>query len=199
MDLQQEWQYLNAEFLNKKGAAVIETFRLNDRSHSLIGDILFKLKWKLRWIRIINIPMLIAALFIKNDLQFLLLAVFITYEICRFFGQREFQKIKNSIDFNTTTKQVLADNLKSIKRILRMENIFGNAFLPISGPIGWLAYKLYVHQDIATVIGLSNLGWQLLLCMLVSIPFIYIAQKMNDSIFKEPLKELESKIKELND
>lgn len=199
MDLQQEWQYLNAEFLNKKEAAVIETFRLDDRSHSLIGDILFKLKWKLRWIRIINIPMLIAALFIQNDLQFLLLAMFITYEICRFFGQREFQKIKTSIDFNTTTKQVLADNLRSIKRILRMENIFGYAFLPISGPIGWLAYKLYVHQNIATVISLPNLGWQLLLCMLVSIPFIYIAQKMNDSIFKEPLKELEVKIKELND
>jgi hypothetical protein len=199
MDLQQEWQYLNAELLHKKEAAIIETFRLDHRSHSLLGDILFKLKWKLRWIRIINIPMLIAALFIKNDLQFLLIAVFITYEMCRFFGQREFQKIKTAIDFNSTTKQVLADNLKSIQRILRMENLFGYAFLPISGPIGWLAYKLYLHQDINTVINLPNLSWQLFLCMLVGIPFIFIAQKMNDSIFKEPLSALEIKLKELND
>ena len=198
MDLQQEWQYLNAELLNKE-AAVIETYRLDSRSHSLIGDILFKLKWKLRWIRIINIPMLIAALFIKNDLQFLLIAVFITYEMCRFFGLREFQKIKTAIDFNSTTKQVLADNLKSIQRILRMENLFGYAFLPISGPIGWIAYKLYVHQNLETVIGLPNLSWQLLLCMLVSIPFIFIAQKMNDSIFKTPIKELESKILALSE
>lgn len=197
MDLQQEWQYLNAELLNKKEAAEIETFRLDHRSHSLIGDILFKLKWKLRWIRIINIPMLIAALFIKNDLQFLLLAVFIIYEMCRFFGQREFQKIKTAIDFNTTTKRVLEDNLKSIQRILRMENLFGYAFLPISGPIGWLAYKLYIHQDIATVFSLPNLSWQLFICMLVGIPFIYIAQKMNDSIFKQPIAALESKINEL--
>lgn len=198
MDLQQEWQYLNAELLNKE-AAVIETYRLDIRSHSLIGDILFKLKWKLRWIRIINIPMLIAALFIKNDLQFLLIAVFITYEMCRFFGLREFQKIKTAIDFNSTTKQVLEDNLKSIQRILRMENLFGYVFLPISGPIGWVAYKLYVYGDIATVISLQNLSWQLFICMLVGIPFIFIAQKMNDSIFKTPIKELESKILALSE
>ncbi|TKB99802.1 hypothetical protein [Pedobacter cryotolerans] len=199
MDLQQEWQNMNVEFTAKDQTPAIATFKFDTRSHSLLGDILFKLKWKLRWIRIINIQMLIAALFVKNDLQFLLIAVFITYEMCRFFGQREFQKIKTAIDFNSTTKQVLADNLKSIQRILRMENLFGYAFLPIIGPIGWIAYKLYVHQNLETVIGLPNLSWQLFFCMLFSIPFIFIAQKMNDSIFKEPIKALESKIEELND
>ncbi|MES2448180.1 MAG: hypothetical protein V4546_13420 [Bacteroidota bacterium] len=199
MDLQQEWHNMNVEFTAKDQTPAIAAFKFDTRSHSLLGDILFKLKWKLRWIRIINIPMLIAALFIKNDLQFLLIAVFITYEMCRFFGQREFQKIKTAIDFNSTTKQVLADNLKSIQRILRMENLFGYAFLPISGPIGWIAYKLYVHQNLETVIGLPNLSWQLFFCMLVSIPFIFIAQKMNDNIFKAPIKELESKIEDFDD
>ncbi len=199
MDLQQEWHNMNVEFTAKDKTPAIAAFKFDTRSHSLLGDILFKLKWKLRWIRIINIPMLIAALFIKNDLQFLLIAVFITYEMCRFFGQREFQKIKTAIDFNSTTKQVLADNLKSIQRILRMENLFGYAFLPISGPIGWIAYKLYVHQNLETVIGLPNLSWQLFFCMLVSIPFIFIAQKMNDNIFKAPIKELESKIEDFDD
>lgn len=199
MDLQQEWQNMTVEFTAKDETPAIAAFKFDTRSHSLIGDILFKLKWKMRWIRIINLPMLIAAFFVKSDLQYLLLAVFITYELCRILGMRELKKIKTAIDFNLSTKQVLEDNLKSIKSILRMENVFGYIFLPLSGPIGWIAYKLYVHQNLETVIALPNLVWQLLLCMVIGIPFIYIAQKMNDSIFKAPIKELENKIKELSD
>jgi hypothetical protein len=198
INLLQEWQNMNSEFQAKDTTPAIATFKLDSQSHSLVGDIMFKLKWKLRWIRIISLPMLVAAFFIKSDLQYLLIAVFITYELCRILGQREFNKIKTAIDFNTTTKQVLEDNLNSIKRILKMENIFGYIFLPISGAIGWIAYKLYVHQNLETVINLPNLSWQLLICMAVGIPFIFIAQKMNDSIFKAPIKELESKIEELN-
>ncbi len=198
INLLQEWQNMNSEFQAKDTTPAIATFKLDSQSHSLIGDIMFKLKWKLRWIRIISLPMLVAAFFIKSDLQYLLIVVFITYELFRILGQREFNKIKTAIDFNTTTKQVLEDNLNSIKRILKMENIFGYIFLPISGAIGWIAYKLYVHQNLETVIGLPNLSWQLLICMAVGIPFIFIAQKMNDSIFNAPIKELESKIEELN-
>lgn len=198
MDLQQEWQSMNAELIAHSTKNEVANFKLDAQSHSLIGSLLFKLKWKLRWIRIISLPMLIAAFFIKTDLQYLLIAFFLTYELCRILGQRELDKIKTTIDFNASTKQVLADNLNSIKRILKMENIFGYIFLPLSGPIGWMAYQLYAHQNLATVIELPNLIWQLLVCMLVSIPFIYIAQKMNDSIFATPIKELENKIEELN-
>lgn len=199
MDLQQEWQNMNAELTLKDTKATIASFNFDAKSHSLIGDILFKLKWKLRWIRIISLPMLIVAFFIKTDLQYLLIAFFLTYELCRILGQRELNKIRTTIDFNATTKQVLADNLSSIKRILKMENVFGYTFLPLSGPIGWMAYQLYAHQNLATVINLPNLIWQLLACMLVSIPFIYIAQKMNNSIFAAPIKELESKILALSE
>ena len=198
INLLQEWQNMNSEFQAKDTTPAIATFKLDSQSHSLIGDIMFKLKWKLKWIRIISLPMLVAAFFIKSDLQYLLIAVFITYELCRILGQREFNKIKTAIDFNATTKQVLEANLTSIKRILKMENVFGYIFLPISGAIGWIAYKLYVHQNLETVINLPNLSWQLLICMAVGIPFIFIAQKMNDSIFKAPITELESKIEELN-
>jgi len=199
INLLQEWQNMNSEFQAKATIPAIGTFKLDTQSHSLIGDIIFKLKWKLRWIRIISLPMLIAAFFIQTDLRYLLIAFFITYEVCRILGIRELKNIKTAIDFNSNTKQVLEDNLKVIKRILRIENIFGYIFLPLSGPIGWIAYKLYTHQNLETVIGLPNLSWQLVLCMLTGIPFIFIAQKMNDSIFKAPIKELESKIEELND
>ena len=199
MELQDEWQNLNAELDTNTNTAVIANFKFDNQSHSLIGDIMFKLKWKLRWIRIISLPMLVAAFFIKNDLQFLLLAIFITYELCRILGQREFNKIKTAIDFNTTTKQVLEDNLSLIKRILRMEKVFGYVFLSLSGPIGWLAYQLFVHQNLETVFTLPNLVWQSLLCMAIGIPFIFIAQKMNNSIFKAPINELIEKINALSE
>lgn len=199
MDLQQEWQNMNAEFTAKDTTPAIATFKLDNHSHSLIGDIIFKLKWKMRWIRIISLPMLVAAFFVKTDLQYLLIAFFITYEICRILGKEELKKIKTTINFNSNTKQVLEANLNAIQRILRMENIFGYLFLPLSGPIGWLAYKLYVHQNLETVIALPNLIWQLLICMVIGVPFIFIAQKMNDSIFKDPIKELNEKIRSLSE
>jgi len=199
MDLQQEWHNMNNEFAAKDETPAIATFKFDTRSHSLIGDIMFKLNWKMRWIRMISLPMLIAAFFIQTDLRYLLIAFFITYEVCRILGINELKNIKTAIDFNSNTKQVLEDNLKAIKSILRMENVFGYIFLPLSGPIGWIAYKLYAHQNLETVIGLPNLSWQLVLCTLIGVPFIFIAQKMNDSIFKAPIKELESKILELSE
>lgn len=198
INLQQEWQNMNAEFTAKDTTPAIATYKLDNQSHSLIGSLLFKLKWKLRWIRIISAPMLVAAFFIKSDLQFLLIAFFVIYELCRILGLAELKKIKTAIDFDSNTKQVLEDNLKAIRRILRMENIFGYLFLPLSGPIGLIAYKLYVHQKFAIVFSLPNLTLQIVLCALIGIPFIYLAQKMNNSIFKEPIKDLNDKIKELS-
>ncbi|TCC89520.1 hypothetical protein EZ428_17670 [Pedobacter frigiditerrae] len=198
INLQQEWQNMNAEFTAKDTTPAIATYKLDHQSHSLISSLLFKLKWKLRWIRIISVPMLVAAFFIKNDLQYLLLAFLVTYELCRILGLVELKKIKTAIDFNSNTKQVLEDNLIAIRRILRMENIFGYIFLPLSGPIGLIAYRLYVHQKFAIVFSLPNLTLQIGLCILIGIPFIILAKKMNDSIFKEPIKDLRDKIKELS-
>ncbi|TKC04597.1 hypothetical protein FA048_19230 [Pedobacter polaris] len=199
IDLHQEWQNMNAEFTEKDITLAIATYKLDNHSHSLIGSLLFKLKWKLRWIRIISLPMLIAAFFIKSDLQFLLIAFFVTYELCRILGLVELKKIKIAIDFNSNTKQVLENNLKAIRRILRMENTFGYIFLPLSGPIGLIAYKLYVHQKFAIVFSLPNLTLQIVLCALIGIPFIFLAQKMNNSIFKEPIRDLSNKIRDLSD
>lgn len=199
MDLLQEWNNMNIELAEKDSTPAIASYKFDDQSHSLIGSLSFKLKWKLRWIRIIDLPILIAALFLKGDLQLLLLFVFVTYETCRFFGIKEFKQIKTAVDFDASTRQVLTDNLNVIQRILRMENIFGYIFLPLSAPIGLLAYKLYIHQSIQTVLNLPNLPLQIGLCFLVGIPGIWLAKKMNDSIFAAPIKDLNGKITALSE
>ena len=190
MNLEQEWQNLSIEFNSKADNINITNITIDEKSHHLLQDLIFKLKWKLRWVRIIDLPILTAAFFVRGDLKFLLLAVFVIYEISRAFGIKHFNKIKTGINYNTDLKQVLSDNLKAIKRILKVENIFGYIFIPLSGPIGLLVYRLHVYETFDRVLNLPHFFLQLILVSLMSIPFIYLTKKMNDSIFSKPLKEL---------
>ncbi|WP_421942764.1 hypothetical protein [Pedobacter sp.] len=198
MNLDQEWQNLSAELNIKAKQIDITKITIDKESHSLLQDLLFKLKWKLRWIRIIDIPILIFAFIVKGDLKFLLIFVFLTYEISRALGMIKFRKIKTGIDYNANTKDVLINNYKAIKEILKGETVYGYIFLPLAGPIGLLAYKLFVHQSFEKVISLPNILYQLIAVALIGIPFIFIARKMNDSIFVKPLNELKNKIAELS-
>ncbi|WP_443938289.1 hypothetical protein [Pedobacter sp. MW01-1-1] len=198
MDLDQEWQNLSTELNSKAEKIDIAKITIDEKSNTLLQDLLFKLKWKLRWIRIIDIPILGLALIVKGDLKYLLLFAFITYEIFRFLGVMKFRKIKTAVDYNSNTKQVLTDNYNAIKAILRGESIYGYIFLPLAGPIGLLAYKLYIHQSFEKVISLPGFLPQIFMVALVSFPFIFIAKKMNDSIFVKPLNDLKNKIAELS-
>ncbi|WP_293306430.1 hypothetical protein [Pedobacter sp. UBA5917] len=199
MDLEQEWKNLSVEFNSEVDKTTIANITIDEQSHSLLQDLLFKLKWKLRWIRIIDVPILIMAFFAKGDLKYLLVLSFITYEIFRAMGINDLNKIKTSVDYNTNTKQVLIDNLAAIKRMLRGETIYGYIFIPLAGPTGLLAYRLYVHQTFEKVFNLPHFFLHAASLLLIGIPLIYVAKKMNDSIFSAPLKNLNEKIKSLMD
>ena len=66
MDLQQEWQQMSAEVLAAKQNELVSKFNLDSQSKNLLQDLTFKLKWKLRWIRIIDLPILALALFCRK-------------------------------------------------------------------------------------------------------------------------------------
>lgn len=193
MDLQQEWQNMNIEIIAKHNKQKIGEVTLDTKSKSLINSLLFKLKWKLRWIRIIDLPVLALALFLKGDIQILLMFFFLSYETFRVFAVREFKKIKNSVDYDSTTKEVLESNLKSIKKILKIENIFGYIFLSTSAPLGVLFFKLHRYNSFENAFKHMDF-YQLGPIFLISVLLIWVAKKMNDSIFKHPIKDLERKI-----
>jgi hypothetical protein len=199
MDLEQEWKNLSIEFNSEVDKIAIANIIIDEKSHSLLQDLLFKLRWKLRWIRIIDLPILTMAFFVNGDLKYLLIFAFITYEIFRALGMHDFKKIKTSVDYNTNTKQVLIDNLAAIKRILRGETVYSYIFLPLAGPTGLLAYRLYVHQSFEKVLSLPHFLIHIISLAIIGIPLIFIAKKMNDSIFAKPLKELNEKINDLMD
>lgn len=199
MDLSQEWNNFDQELKHKAEHIDLASISIDAKSHHLIQELLFKLQWKLRWIRIINLPILAATFFVHGDLRILAFCVFITYELGRAWMMKTFRKIKTGIDYNESSKQVLDRNLIAVKSILKGEMIFSYIFLPLSAPIGFLAYQLFVHETLENVVSLPYFFPQIILVSLVGIPFIFIVRKMNDSIFKEPLGKLNQKIEELTD
>jgi len=198
MDLQQEWQNMSAEMEVAPQAEVVSKFKLDAQSKDLLQDLLFKLKWKLRWIRIIDLPILVIALFANTDLKILLLCVFVLYEVFRWLGVKEFQKIKTAVDYTSSTKDVLEINFKAITKILTIENIWGYLTAPIAGPIGFLCYKLTVHQSFGNVFKLPNIYMHLGLLIPLGILIIFLGNLMNRSIFKNQVQNLEMKINELS-
>ena len=197
IDLQQEWQNMSAEIVSKQQNDSSTSIQLDAQSHGLLQSLLFKLKWKLRWIRIIDIPLLIIAFLVKGDLQIVLLVLFATYEIFRMLAVNQFNKIKTGVDYNANTKQLLTTNLKAIKSILRIENIYGYIFLPLSGPIGLLVYKLYVYKSFENMVIKANLFWLMGLLFLIGLALIYLTKRMNDYLFKTHLEDLTAKIRAL--
>lgn len=88
MDILKEWQNLSAEMQTTKQSEEVSVFTLDVRSKDILQDLLYKLKWKLRWIRIIDLPLLAVALFSETDLKILLLAVFVLYELSYWMGKK---------------------------------------------------------------------------------------------------------------
>lgn len=199
MDLQQEWKNMSAEILIAPQSELISTFKLDGQSKDLLQDLIFKLKWKLRWIRIIDLPILAIALFSDRDLKILLLGVFVLYEVFRWFGAKEFQKIKTSVDYTSSTKEVLEKNLRAINKILVIEDIWGYVTAPLAGPIGFLCYKLTVHQSFANVFELPNIYLHIGSLIPIGILIIVLGKLMNRSIFKRQIENLEVKISELSE
>ncbi|QBQ40530.1 hypothetical protein [Sphingobacterium psychroaquaticum] len=198
MDILKEWQNLSAEMQTTKQSEEVSVFTLDVRSKDILQDLLYKLKWKLRWIRIIDLPLLAVALFSETDLKILLLAVFVLYELSYWMGKKEFNKIKTTVDYTSDTKNVLENNLCAISKILYLEKIWGYLIAPLAGPIGFLCYKLYVHKSFETVFALPNIYLHLALLIPLGIFIIVLGNIMNRSLFKEQIANLNEKIKELS-
>lgn len=197
MDLQQEWQNMNTEIAAKDKQKNNWDIQLDAESHSLMQDLLFKLKWKLRWVRIIDVPILIAALFTKGDLQLTLITIFLTYEIAGALGRYDFNKIKTGVDYSSNTLQVLTQNFNAISKILKGERIWGYIFLPLSGPTGLLVYKLTVDNNLENLVNSSQFILLMCLLTLIGLPFMFLANKMNNNLFSKHLNDLQKKIEQL--
>lgn len=198
MNLDLEWKKLSDEINLQAQKELMPPTIIEGQSYSLLKILRIKLTWKLRWIRVIDLPVLACALFVRGDLQLMLLVIFACFEIARIASVYEFKKIKTEIDYTSTTQQVLRDNLKAIKNFLKIEQIWGYVFLPLAAPAGFVLYRLMIHKNFETIFSDPNIWYQLAAYMLIGFPAILITRKMNNHLFAEHIKDLTAKIHQLS-
>lgn len=197
MDLQKEWQNMSVEMLSAKQSEEVSMFTFDARSKDILQNLIYTLKWKFRWIRIIDLSILTVALFSETDLKILLVSVFALYELFFWIGKKEFNKIKTSVDYASNTKNVLENNLHAISKILYLENVWGYFIAPLAAPIGFLCYKLYIHKSFEAVFALPDVYLHMMILIPLGVLAIVFGNMMNRRIFKKQIESLNEKIKAL--
>lgn len=199
MDLQKEWDNMSELLMVDTNNQNTQKMGMIKSSHNVIAQIRLKLKWKLAWIRVIDVPILITAFFVEGDLQKLLFVVFVIYEIFRALAMREYRKIKGEIAFDTSTKLVLLEHYYAISKILRIERIWGYLMIPLSAPIGFIIFKLIDNNHIMQIIESPFFIYKILLVSLIGLPILFLVEKANKKLFSKHLESLQLKIDEMKE
>ena len=142
--------------------------------------------------------MLLGALFTTGLLQYLLLGMFASYELGRIFMIQQVNKLPNSIDYSTVTKDMIAYQLKLIHKILNMEKIWSYLFGPFAGPLGYMAILAFKYKTLDQIImNNPNLLYVLLALALLVLPMNYLGSMMNKYAFAKDVERLSANLKEL--
>src|SRR5476651_2524897 len=132
MDLQQEWENMGIEFIGHSASYTVDYNSIRKESKGLFETLVKNLNYKMTWIRVISIPVLIGAFFAAVPLKYLLLAVFVVYEIGRILSMRSLKKINTQIDYTDITRSLLTKQIAVMKQVLRIEKIWGAIFIPLA-------------------------------------------------------------------
>ncbi len=198
MDLLQEWNNMNGELADKNQSHSIEIKSIQKSSKSVYLNLLKNLNAKMTWIRVLSIAMLLGAFFTTGLLQYLLVGMFISYELGRMFMTRQMNKLPNYIDYSTVTKDMIAYQLKLINRVLKMEKIWAYLFGPFAGPLGYMAVLAFKYKTLDQIImNNPNLLYVLLGLALLVFPITYLGNMMNRYAFAKDVERLSANLKEL--
>lgn len=198
MDLLQEWNEMNGELADKNQLLSIDITSIQKSSKSVYLNLLKNLNAKMIWIRVLSIPMLLGAFFTTGLLQYLLLGMFISYELGRLFMIQQVKKLPNYIDYSTVTKDMIAFQLKLINRALRIEKIWACLSGPFAGPLGYMALLAFKYQTLDQIIvNQPNLPYVLLGLALLVFPITYLGNMMNKYAFAKDVEKLSANLKEL--
>lgn len=197
MDLHKEWRNMSQLLVNDTTNKFNQNLSLPKLTNNALEEIREKLKWKLTWIRVINVPILCVVFFLHGDLQILLFIIFVFYEIFRTLAFLEYRKINKAVDYNTSTRQVLQHHYNAINKFLLVERVWSYVILPLSAPAGFLLYKLTINNNIEQIADDQFFIYQLLVISLIGLPLIYFSKISNQKLFSKHLKSLKIKIDEI--
>jgi len=200
MNLQEEWTNLNKEILVRSDIELANVNQtIKKESDNLLAQLKKNVETKMLWGRGIGITALLLAVFTEAPVKYWLLGIFIVYEIADLIGIKEKKQLKYTPDFSGITKEVIAEQLRVISRILKIEEIWGYLFIPLAGPAGLMLHYLYNGEAFNKIINKPNIGFLLFALLLLGIPGIYLARRMNYYAVGKYIKKLKENLKQFEE
>lgn len=198
MDLLNEWNNMNKEVIaNSETELAGETQVIKTESADLLSLIKKNMRMKLIWGRALSVPALIGCIFTEAPLKYWLLTFFLVYELLRFLMLRQLKGINYEVNYTEPTKYVLEEQLEIIKKTLQIERIWGYFVVPAAGPVGYVIGQLIFGKPLTLVLESLISSYLLLVLLLLGIPLIYLAEKMNKYAFGKYIDKLTAHLKEI--
>ena len=200
MNIQEEWANLNQEVIIKSDSELAEFGRTIKReSGNLLDKLQKNVEIKLAWARGIGLVALIIAVFSPAPLNYWLFAIFIVYQLGIFFSIREKNQLRYKADYGGVTRTVITQQLDIIKRILKIEEIWGYVFIPLAGPAGLFLHYLYNGKTLEEIITMPNMAYLLFGLLLLGIPGVYLAKIMNYYAIGKYVARLKENLKQFDE
>ncbi|WP_316821030.1 hypothetical protein [Pedobacter gandavensis] len=197
MDLQNEWNQLNKELIANAGDREIGAEELKTASISVLSLLKKNLYIKFLWARGISISFFIGLIFTDAPLKYCFLALILAYELGIYFAKQQMKTIRYDLNYADATKSVLSEQLQAIKQTLKIERIWGLIMIPFAGPTGFIMIKIAKGKEASELFTDPKMLTIIFLLMLLGIPLIYLAEKMNKVAFGKYLAKLESQLQQM--
>ncbi|HKG07329.1 MAG TPA: hypothetical protein VKB19_12755 [Pedobacter sp.] len=191
MDLQQEWNNMNNELSNQSQSFAPDKIEIQKSSKNAYMNLLKMFRAKLNWITALSLPMLVGAIFAEGLLKYLLLAMFVCYQLLRIVMSRKMNQLPNYIDYTSVTKNFIATQLDSMRTLLLQEKIWGYCFGPLAVPFSYMCLKAYQYKSFDQIVAHEpNMLYIMLGLALFVFPINYLAEKATKKAFGNDIEKL---------
>jgi len=198
MDLQQEWNNMTSELSNQNRSFTPDKIEIQKSSKNAYMNLLKLFRAKMTWIMALSLPMLVGAIFTVGLLKYLLLAMFICYQLLRIVMSRKINQLPNHIDYTSVTKDFIAAQLDSMRALLYQEKIWGYLFGPLAAPFGYMCLKAYQYKTFDQIIAREpKMLYVMLGLALFVFPVNYFAGKATKKAFGNDIDKLAGHLKAL--
>lgn len=198
MDLQQEWINMNSELSNQNQSFTPDKIEIQKSSKNTYMNLLKLFRAKMTWITVLSLPMLAGAIFAVGLLKYLLLAMFVCYQLLRVVMSRKINRLPNHIDYTSVTRDFIAVQLDSMRTLLYQEKIWGYLFGPLAAPFSYMCLKAYQYKSFDQIVASEpKMLYVMLGLALFVFPINYFAEKANKKAFGNDIDKLAEHLKVL--
>jgi hypothetical protein len=198
MDLQQEWNNMNSELSNQNESFTPDKIEIQKSSKNAYMNLLMMFRAKLNWITALSLPMLIGAVFAAGLLKYLLLAMFICYQLLRIVMSRRISQLPNHIDYTSVTNDFISVQLTSMRTLLYQERVWGYLFGPLAVPFSYMCLKAYQYKTFDQIVAHEpDMLYIMLGLALFVFPINYFAGKATKKAFGTSMDRLAGHLKAL--